>query len=727
MDELLHTGNYIGIVIQNNDPERRGRVKVFVPHVAATLYKDWNETFKDGLDKHFNFLDKQTNPDLDKVLPYLKETLPWAEIALPTFGGASSGRYNAYKAKGTTSDSNYWDGDVMKEGFRPSQNYVRDNRLCDAFSETNSTHNRLVNPNANQYTPSDYSNLARGTFTIPNVGAHVWVFFAAGDSNYPVVFASAAGQEDWARIYTLSKATDKSPDRSYATTADYPDSYENLSALEKPDMDHNMKTFRSKHVINSNKHVFEMIDTDLSEVLKMTHYSGSFLEFNNNTTSRLATHNDQLLVLGDQFTTIRKNQSLYVANYQENIIDGDRITKLGDFEKKRQSAVQILDILKDTHQYKRLFESMRTDAKAPYTSPLQKKSGDPEKCPVCGGSGIKFDLPCITCGGSGDSPSTQDGKYILDEVAKWVPDVLCYNVWQGVNPEWVKDPTKGPRYLDCSKTLNPHFLWDEGPITTIIKKIRDNQKKIIDLQLEAKYGNGGDDLELLTGNRVTTIGTVFNDMESFRVDPVGKIRDSGVWLGKTGTYVSMAPAPLVEYVDVDSVPGGDWDVTVGNKYSLNVGSKGIRIKTTGPLDMYGSIFNISSESLNLVGKHEVLIGSGDQGTPGRVEIRGDIINLKPGKGVREEVLVDGQLGVRNNLKVVGGAHVEGELSYLHSTTPFQWYMTEIGYGPVAHTHRFKAPPWTLLDTCDQVRESQQALNQPNPAGNMKCPGFWVPA
>jgi hypothetical protein len=696
---------YLGIVIQNNDPEKRGRVKVFIPHLAATLYKDWNETFKDGKDKHFRFPDKTTNPDLDKVMPYLKETLPWAESAMPTFGGGASGKYNAFKSKGTTSDSNYWDGDNMIEGQRPSRNYIRDNRVSDAFSETNVTGNRLVNPNANQYTPSDYSNLARGTFTIPNVGAHVWVFFAAGDVNYPVVFASSFGEDDWLRIYTQLKSTDPTQDKKYSATSDYPDSYENLSSTDKPNIDHNMKTFRSKHVINSNKHVFEMIDTDLLEVLKLTHYSGSFLEFNNNTTTRLATNNDQLMVIGDQFVTVRKNQSIYIANMQENIIGGDRIVRIGDFENKRRYALDILNILKDTHQYKRLFESMRTDAKNPYTSPLQKKVGDPEKCPVCAGEGLKFDLPCITCGGSGDSPSTQDGKWALDDV-KWVGGGVSYDEWD--------DSKKECKGSDAGK-------WK------IVEIIRNNQKRIIDLELEAQFGNGGDDLETLTGNRVTVVGTIFNDMESFRVDPIGKIRDEGVWIGKTGTYVSMAEVPLVEYVDVDDVPGGDWDVTVGNKYSLNVGSNGIRIKTTGPMDMYATIMNISAESLNLEGKHEVLIGSGDESVTGRVEIRGDVINLKPGKRMREGVLVDGQLGVRNNLKVVGGAHIEGELSYLHSTTPEQWYMTEVGYGPVAHSHRFKAPPWTLLPDCDLVRTTQQPLNQPNPAGNMKCVGFWVPA
>ena len=34
-------GHYVGIVVQNNDPTQRGRVKVFVPHVTPTVYNKW--------------------------------------------------------------------------------------------------------------------------------------------------------------------------------------------------------------------------------------------------------------------------------------------------------------------------------------------------------------------------------------------------------------------------------------------------------------------------------------------------------------------------------------------------------------------------------------------------------------------------------------------------------------------------------------------------------------
>ena len=146
------------------------------------------------------------------------------------------------------------------------------------------------------------------------------------------------------------------------------------------------------------------------------------------------------------------------------------------------------------------------------------------------------------------------------------------------------------------------------------------------------------------------------------------------------------------------------------------------MKSTGPLEMYGSIVNLTGESVNISSDWEVLIDGGK-----RVELRGDVINIKPHKEGREQIGLDGNVGVRNNLIVTGGAHIEGELTYLHATTPMETYQTDIGYGPIAHVHNFYAPPWTLLPDCTLVRTVAQATNEQTPTGNMKCPGFWVPS
>lgn len=661
-----YLSNYLGIVVQNNDPEKRGRVKVWVPHISTAVYDNWNKDFTapesiEGTtttldDKYFVFPDKTTNPDLDKIMPYLKDSLPWAEVAMSIFGGSASGRYNAFSRKGTTSDSN-----TPEPGFRPLQNYIGENQVLDAFPN---------NPNTKGYSPSNYSNLARGEFTIPNVGAHVWVFFIEGDANYPVIWAVSHGEEDWKRIYSNNNESEPAED---STSVDYPASFENLALDETEDgaTNHNVETFRAKHVFNSNKHSIELIDTDKAEVLKFTSFSGSFLEFNNSTTSQFAANNDQTLVLGDQYLTVRKNQNIYVANYQDTLIEGDRKIQLGNFDQKRLHSLAVLEVLRDTHEYKRLFEVQRASV-GNHTSQHQLQSGNPTTCPVCAGAGTKFDDDCIVCGGTGKSPSTQNGA-------------------------WKLDPFKQNDLKDL---------------------IRANQQKITNLELESGFGNGGDDIILISGNRVTTIGAAFNDLESYRVDPEGKMRANGTHVAAGGTYVTMGASPLVEYVDVDSVPGGDWDVVVGNKYRLNVGSKGIHIKTTGPIDMYGTVVNMSGEALYLTAEQEVILDGGR-----RLEVKGRDIEIIPEK----EVLVSGNVGVAGNLKTLGGAHIEGELSYLSSSAPKQMYMTEIGYGPIPHTHIFYGPKCEFVETPEEVREDAATLNESNPAPNRKSWSAWLPS
>ena len=95
-------GQYLGIVVQNNDPEKRGRVKVFVPHITPTVYKRWVENNKD---KKFKFIGKNLSNDITDVTEDLKKILPWAEISSPLTGENSSGRYNAFKNVGTISDA----------------------------------------------------------------------------------------------------------------------------------------------------------------------------------------------------------------------------------------------------------------------------------------------------------------------------------------------------------------------------------------------------------------------------------------------------------------------------------------------------------------------------------------------------------------------------------------------------------------------------------------------
>ena len=101
MSKEKYNGMYLGIVIQNNDPEKRGRLKVYVPHVSYNVYADW---YENNDDKIFKFPGGNIDSDLSKVIEPLKRVLPWAECAAPLVGASGSGRYNSHLDQATISD-----------------------------------------------------------------------------------------------------------------------------------------------------------------------------------------------------------------------------------------------------------------------------------------------------------------------------------------------------------------------------------------------------------------------------------------------------------------------------------------------------------------------------------------------------------------------------------------------------------------------------------------------
>ena len=101
-----YLGNYLGIVVQNNDPDQRGRVKIWVPHISANVYENWYQVKED---KEFKFVGKNIDSSLNDIIEPLKEILPWAECALPLVGSGGLGRYNSHGEVGTISDSNRYD------------------------------------------------------------------------------------------------------------------------------------------------------------------------------------------------------------------------------------------------------------------------------------------------------------------------------------------------------------------------------------------------------------------------------------------------------------------------------------------------------------------------------------------------------------------------------------------------------------------------------------------
>ena len=57
MNYPTYSGMYTGIVVQTNDPQKRGRVKIFVPLISPSVYSGWNSINKD---KQFKFIGVNT-------------------------------------------------------------------------------------------------------------------------------------------------------------------------------------------------------------------------------------------------------------------------------------------------------------------------------------------------------------------------------------------------------------------------------------------------------------------------------------------------------------------------------------------------------------------------------------------------------------------------------------------------------------------------------------------
>ena len=114
----IYSGFHVGIVVENDDPNYGGRVKVYVPEHSPNLEK-LNNWIKEGKEIKFNAIDKDMSPELVEILDDLKESLPWADYAGPIFGGSSDGRFHCSKKVTSTNDDSSFGRNDAQNGYRP--------------------------------------------------------------------------------------------------------------------------------------------------------------------------------------------------------------------------------------------------------------------------------------------------------------------------------------------------------------------------------------------------------------------------------------------------------------------------------------------------------------------------------------------------------------------------------------------------------------------------------
>ena len=130
-----------------------------------------------------------------------------------------------------------------------------------------------------------------------------------------------------------------------------------------------------------------------------------------------------------------------------------------------------------------------------------------------------------------------------------------------------------------------------------------------------------------------------------------------------------------------------------------------------------------------------------------MSISSEILRLRQTSG--GQVLVDGNLGVKHNVIIGGGLHVEGELSCQHITAPLEVHETHLtkSYGQLVggtligravtdshgktipvyavgtpmscyvyeHSHTYNSIPMSYTKTSDDVRKFAQRLEKDEPA------------
>lgn len=670
--DLKYYGNYVGIVVQNNDPIGKGRVKVYVPQISPNIYKKWNELSED---KKFKFLGKNVQSDLSRIVDELKEILPWSICASPLLGENTTARYNSHIDYGSTSDSSFIGLSGFQSGglYEPDSNDVTTDgtgekegaiyekyktKISDPFADPKLTNVNQANIYAHEYTPSTYSNKPKGLFGIPAVGSHLWVFFYDGDPHYPVYFAASYGQSDWNDIYNYQNGAG----------LDYPSSSENnVLSGNQPDLDQ----YRSKTLINQKGGSIEVVNSDNRESIKMSHASGSFKGFTNGTNVEFATHNDQKMVMEDQFYTVRGNKNTYTGKDESSNVNGNYHLKIGNLNEASFNLWK--DVVSNIANIKQLFDIRRAEKieslYLKYTSTLQTRQGDFATCPVClGNKGKEYKL-------INNVSSIQEFVPSVESSDNQVVDYS--NVTQPLfgTPASLRRLPPVTRCPVCKGTGKSPSSMDGSWVAESLKDYENLKNlydsKIIELaEIESKMGIGGNCIIDVTKHKVETIGLVMNDFGSIRVDLIGKISNSGVLIDDNGVFIAQKESPITEYVHVDDMPGGNYTLNVCNRYSLNVGAGGLGIKSYGPVNISGTVTNIGGVQVNLSSQTEMNINADK-----RLLLQSEIIILKNKSG--GQVLVDSNLGVNGNCIVRGGMHVDGELSVNHITAPYEMQTTEL--------------------------------------------------
>lgn len=433
------------------------------------------------------------------------------------------------------------------------------------------------------------------------------------------------------------------------------------------------KKYRNRTVLNQRGGSIVINNTSDNESLHISQRSGSNILLNNVTNSELATNNKQTMVLNDKFDTIKGDSSEFVVGGKNERIGGTVYNYKGFIDENEINAFQEWkDLIKPIADNNSKFKIKRGGLSLP-NGVTNEPSGTRDGNPVIDSK--VFVVENKFSGYIKTPYRTSKG----DEVAAYAPvlfrtgqsakeaSITVENIEKSAGSSGSQAP--GVLEFGASKsaaTENGEWGGDQDALD-IDKQFLDIQETLTDV--EKKMGDGGDEHLITKRNKVETIGAIFNDFPSVRIDEKGRSQPFEMLVSDTGIFKNHDYAPLIEEVDnASNFPCGKDHAIVGNTFSRIVGSGGISLKTTGSFEMGGTVLRGGFKQINLNASHGINIGS-ENG----IELQSvKTIVLRTNR----QVYVESSMGIKNNLIVGGGLAVEGETYLQHVTAPLEVQQTE---------------------------------------------------
>tara|TARA_R100000742_G_C4278034_1_gene100445 strand:- start:704 stop:2470 length:1767 start_codon:yes stop_codon:yes gene_type:complete len=449
--------------------------------------------------------------------------------------------------------------------------------------------------------------------------------------------------------------------------------------MKKEASDAARDSYKNKSVLNQRGGSLEFNNSTGQEGVYITNYHGSNIKITPQVTSEFAKENKQTLVVNDCFETIRNDKHLTInGNYIKNIT-GSTVYKSGFNNDEQVAAVEEWkEAYKPIALRNSMFDVKRGGKSYPngvYTPEQGTKTANPSKSQE------------VYLNVGGEAPpgnSISEVRAGSDEVAGYA------NLPSGSQGTFTVKNPKTEDYIFPENLATEGGKYEYTPEKQTLKQDIENlqKQKLTDIEKRA-FGDGpnvgGDEQHFAFRNKVEMVGAAVNDYPSIRFDDKGRSTPGRVLVGKNaGAYVDIESVPHVEEVNNSNFPVGNYSVHATNKYNINVGSGGVDIKTTGPVEIGATTYKLGAHKVNINASKGVHIGSENF-----VELTSlKNISLRSNK----QIYIEPGLGVKNNLVVGGGTYMQGETYLHHVTAPAELQQTQETktFGKLVDNLKFKA-------------------------------------